>query len=457
MEIVFLVIGLSVGFFAAWFVQCYRLASQKTVPAREAENLKSQIKNLEVENAQREERIRNFESQLSAAQKTLSQAQASENELEVKLAREETERRGSEKRVEEQRKEFEQIKERLKIDFQNLANSILDEKSEKFTKQNKENLDIILKPLGDKIKEFKEKVEKTHEDTRERNIELREQIKNLTELNVQMSEEANNLASALKGESKTMGNWGEHYLEWLLERSGLIKGEEYLIQESLVTEDGRRLQPDIIINLPDNKHLVIDSKVSLSAYDRFCNSKEDDENKNRHLKELVSSLKAHINNLAEKNYQELNQISSPDFVFMFVRIEPAFILAFKNEPDFLVEAFNKRICVVSPATLLFALRTVANIWRLYKQNKNTMEIAKEGGGLYDKFAAFYEQLLRMGECLKRTQECYDDSMSKLKTGTGSLYRRVEKLKKLGARTNKSLSDNGAEETEDLLIECKDTE
>lgn len=457
MEIIFLVIGLSIGFFAAWFLQQYRFASQKTVPAQEAENLKSQIKNLEVENAQKNERIRNLESQLSAAQKTLLQAQVNENELNVKLAREETERHSSEKRIEEQRREFEQIKERLKVDFQNLANSILEEKSEKFTKQNKENLNILLKPLGDKIKEFKEKVEKTHEDTRERNIELREQIKNLTELNVRMSQEANNLTNALKGQSKTMGNWGEYVLEMLLERSGLIKGEEYLIQESFVTADGRRSQPDVTINLPDNKHLVIDSKVSLVAYERFCSSEEDDENKNRHLKEHISSIRAHINNLTQKNYQELYQISSPDFVFMFICIEPALILAFQSEPDLLVEAFDKRICLVSPATLLFNLRTVANIWRLYKQNKNAMEIAKSGGALYDKFVAFYEQLLKLGDCLKRTQECYDDSISKLKTGKGNLVRRVEIIKKLGARTTKSLPDYSSDEADDLVSEYNEND
>lgn len=451
MGIVFLVVGLVVGFFATWFLQQYRFASQKTVPLQEVEVLKAQIKNLELESAQEGERIRNLERQLSLAQDALSEAQAEENDLKVKLAREETERQNSEKRIEEQRQQFEQIKEQLKIDFQNLANSIFDEKSEKFTKQNKENLDILLKPLSDKIKEFQEKVEKTHEDTRERNIELREQIKNLTELNVQMSEEANNLTNALKGQSKTMGNWGEFVLEMLLERSGLIKGEEYLVQESFATEDGRRSQPDIIINLPDNKHLVIDSKVSLVAYERFYSVQEGYEDTSRHLKEHIGSLKNHINNLTQKNYQELYQISSPDFVLMFVPLDAALITALQNEPNLFIEAFDKGVFLVSPATLLFALRTVANIWKREKQNKNAMEIARVSGGLYDKFVMFYEQLLKMGECLKRTQECYDDSISKLKTGKGSLVRRVEIIKKLGARTTKSLSDYGAtdEETEDL--------
>ncbi len=452
MEIIFLLIGLLIGAIGAWVIQQYRFAAQKTLPAHEAEKLKSQINNFELTNVQQVERIKNLENDLTITQQKLSDTKKIEIDLREKLAREETERVNSEKRIEDQRNEFERIKEQLKIDFQNLANSILEEKSEKFTKQNQENLDLLLKPLSERIKEFKEKVEKSHEtDIRDR-IGLHEQIKNLTELNMRMSEEATNLTNALKGQSKTMGNWGELVLETILDHSGLNKGEEYLVQESFKTEEGKRSQPDIIINLPDNKHLVIDSKVSLVTYERYCSTAEHDANRIKFLKEHITSIRTHITSLTQKNYQDLYQISAPDFVMMFVPLDPALIIALQNDPKLFLDAFDKSIFLVSPATLLFALRTIANIWKGEKQNKNALEIAKRGGDLYDKFVNFYEQLLKLGDCIKKTQECYDDSLNKLKTGKGNLIRRVETIKKLGARASKSLPDSALSEAGELLIE-----
>jgi len=452
MEIVFLLIGLVVGGLVAWFVQLYRFAAQKSVPLAEVEALKAQLQHLEVDNAQKDERLRNLESDCMAGRASLAEMQQTAMVLREKLAREETARLGSEKRIAEQRLDFEKNKEQLKADFENLANRILEEKSERFTKQNRENLDTLLKPLNERIKDFKDKVEKTYEsETRDR-IQLREQIKNLTELNIRMSEEANNLTNALKGQSKTMGNWGELVLETLLENSGLIKGEEYLVQESFRTEDGRRSQPDVIINLPDKKHLVIDSKVSLVSYERYCSSDEHDKHRDRHLKEHIGSITAHINSLTQKNYQDLYQISAPDFVLMFVPLDPALILALQNEPQLFMTAFDKGIFLVSPATLLFALRTIANIWKREKQNRHAMEIAKRSGDLYDKFVNFYDQLTKLGDCIRRTQECYDDSLNKLKTGKGNLIRRVEMIKQLGARANKSLPESALEEADELLIE-----
>lgn len=450
MEIVFLVIGLLIGGLIAWLIQSYRFAAKKSVPFEEAEGLKTQLQHLEVENATREERIKNLESDLNSTHKSLSEIQQTEIVLREKLAREETERINSEERIEEQQQEFEKIKEQLKTDFQNLANSILEEKSEKFTKQNKENLDLLLKPFGEKIIEFREKVEKTYETDTSDRIKLREQIKNLTELNVRMSEEATNLTNALKGQSKTMGNWGELVLETLLENSGLIKGEEYLVQESFKTEDGKRSQPDVIINLPDKKHLVIDSKVSLVAYEKYTSSPEHDEKKDKHLKDHITSINNHIKSLSSKSYQDLYQISAPDFVLMFVPLDPALLLALQNNRSLFMDAFDKGVYLVSPATLLFSLRTIAGIWKSEKQNKHAMEIAKRSGDLYDKFVNFYDQLTKLGDYIKKTQECYDDSLNKLRTGKGNLVRRVEVIKQLGARASKSLPPSAFEDEEMLL-------
>lgn len=451
MEAFFVIIGLIVGGISAWFMQRYRFAS-KSVSLERAKEFESQIKSLELEKAQKDERVSNLENDLAETQRTLSDKRKIEIELREKLAREETERTSTEKRIKEQREEFDKVKEQLKTDFQNLANGILEEKTTKFTQQNKENLDSLLKPLGEKITEFKTKVEQTHETQTRDGTALREQIRQLTDLNVKMSEEANNLTNALKGQSKTMGNWGELVLETILENSGLKKGEEYLIRESFSNEDGGRSQPDVIVNLPDKKHLVIDSKVSLVAYERYCSTTDNDPSRESHLKDHISSIKQHINELSAKNYQDLYQITAPDFVMMFVPLDPALIIALQRDKALFIEAFEKGIFLVCPATLLFALRTIATLWKKEKQNANAMEIAKRGGALYDKFVGFYEQLENLGTCIRKTQECYDDSLNKLKTGKGNLIRQVEMIKELGARSSKSLPYDVTEDNDNSLLE-----
>jgi DNA recombination protein RmuC len=450
-EVLLVLTGLVVGGIGIWFIQGYRCSSNTGLSPEQAEELNARIKDLELGDAQKDEQIRHLENDLKVSQKKLSGKQAREIELSNKLTRAETERISSEKRVKEQREEFETVKKQLKIDFQNLANSILEDKSKKFTEYNKDNMDTLLKPLNEKINEFRERLEKNHETQSRDQVQLREQIKNLTTLNVRMSEEANNLTQALKGKNKTMGNWGELVLETLLEHSGLTRDEEYVVQESFKTDDGKRSQPDVVINLPDKKHLVIDSKVSLVDYERWCSS-ENDEDKKPHLKNHVASIKRHINDLSQKNYQDLYHVSSPDFILMFVPLDPALIVALQNEPNLFMEAFDRGVFLVCPATLLFALRTIANLWRREKQNSNAMEIAKRGGDLYDKFVGFYNQLTKLGDCLKKTQDCYEDSISKLKTGKGSLVRRVEIIKELGARTNKSLPDSANDDSSALFIE-----
>jgi DNA recombination protein RmuC len=453
MEVFLIIVGLVVGSVSVWFIQRNRLAS-KSISLEKAEELESKIRSLELEKAQKDEKIKNIEDDLSTTKETLANTQKVETELRERLVREETERSSAEKRIREQREEFDKVKEQLKLDFQNLANSILEEKTKKFTEQNKENLDNLLKPLGEKIKEFKQKVENTHETQTRDSVTLREKIKQLTELNVRMSEEANNLTNALKGQSKTMGNWGELILETILENSGLKKGKEYLIRESFRKGGGGRSQPDVIINLPEKKHLVIDSKVSLVAYERYCSTLENDGNGDVHLKDHIASIRTHINDLSKKNYQDLYQISAPDFVMMFVPLDPALIIALQNERNLFMDAFNKGIFLVCPATLLFALRTVAVLWKREKQNANAMEIARRGGALYDKFVGFYEQLINLGTCIRKTQECYDDSLNKLKTGKGNLIRQVEMIKELGARSSKSLPNEAVEDEVKLSPEVE---
>lgn len=343
-----------------------------------------------------------------------------------------------EKRIEEKTEELEHLQAKFTKDFELVANKILEEKSSKFTLQNQENLDKILKPFQEKIQNFERKVEATQKDTIERNSALREQIKNLTALNEQMSKEANNLTKALKGDSKTQGNWGELVLERVLEKSGLEKDREYFVQQSFTTEEGSRVLPDIVIHLPDNKRMIIDSKVSLSAYERYVNE-EDDLLKDQALKEHIASLRRHIVQLSDKNYQDLYQVESPDFVLLFIPIEPAFAIAINFDNQLYNQAFEKNIVIVTPSTLLATLRTIDSMWNNEKQQQNALEIAMQAGRLYDQFVLLTEDLIKVGNQLRTVQGSYDTTMKKL-TGQGNLIKKVENLKKLGIKQKKHLND-----------------
>lgn len=356
-----------------------------------------------------------------------------------------------EKKLQEQKEELEKIQEKFTKEFENLANKILETKSEKFTKQNKDNLDIILKPLQEKIEKFEKRVEDTHKESIDRHATLRQQIIGLKELNEQMSKEATNLTKALKGDSKLQGNWGELVLERVLEKSGLEKDREYFVQSSFTTDEGGRQMPDVVLNLPDNKKMIVDSKVSLTAYERFVNE-DDEDQKARYLKEHIISLKKHIEQLSNKNYQDIYKIESPDFVLLFVPIEPAFAVAI-NQDNFIYNwAFEKNIVIVTPTTLLATLRTVDSMWTNEKQQQNALEIATQAGRLYDSFVRLSEDLLKVGEQMDRAKGTYSDAMKKLSEGQGNLINRVEKLKQLGAKTskqqNEKLLKRAEEEEED---------
>lgn len=341
-----------------------------------------------------------------------------------------------EERNREQKAEVEKLQEKFTKEFENLANKILDEKSTKFTKQNKESLELILNPLSEKIKTFEKRVEDTHKESIDRHAMLRQQIIGLKELNEQMSKEATNLTKALKGDSKIQGNWGELVLERVLEKSGLEKDREYFMQSSFTTEEGKRVLPDVVLHLPDNKKMIIDSKVSLVAYERFVNE-EDEEHRPVHLKEHVNSLKKHIEQLSAKNYQDIYKIESPDFVLLFVPIEPAFAIAINSDNNLYNWAFEKNIVIVTPSTLLATLRTIDSMWTNEKQQQNAIEIATQAGALYDSFTNLTDELIKVGKQIGTVQGTYETAMKKL-TGRGNLITRVEKLKKLGAKATKHI-------------------
>ena len=336
--------------------------------------------------------------------------------------------------------EVNKLQEKFKNDFEVLANKILEDKSNKFTEQNKENLKTILSPLQEKIKTFEDKVEKTHKESIDYHAALRQQILGLKELNQQMSKDTLNLTKALKGDSKLQGNWGELVLERVLEKSGLEKDREYFIQQSFTNDEGKRVLPDVVIHLPDNKKMIVDSKVSLTAYEQYVN--EDDESlKEQYLKNHVVSLKRHIEQLSEKKYEDIYKIESPDFVLLFIPIEPAFAIALNADDQLYNKAFEKNIVIVTPTTLLATLRTIDSMWNNEKQQRNALEIARQAGALYDKFQGLLSDLIGIGKRIDDSKKEYSNAMNKLFEGRGNLITSVEKLKKMGAKAKKSLPQN----------------
>ena len=386
-----------------------------------------------------QQRLESYDSRLQQEKEEMVNLRSEKEELGQKLTRYQVDMEILQLRNKEQKEEIDKIQEKFTKEFENLANKILDEKSSKFTKQNKENLENILNPLKEKIKTFEDKVEKTHKESIDYHAALRQQIFGLKELNEQMSKEAINLTRALKGDSKMRGNWGELVLERVLEKSGLEKDREYTVQQSFVKQDGSRLLPDVIINLPDGKKMVIDSKVSLTDYERYVNSEEED--RESHLKNHLSSLKRHVEQLSSKKYEDLYEMESPDFVLMFVPIEPAFAIALNNDSTLYNKAFEQNIVIVTPTTLLATLRTIDSMWSNEKQQRNAVEIARQAGALYDKFNGFIEDLTKVGNKMDAAKVEYEDAMKKLYKGHGNLISRVENLKKMGAKAKKSMSDS----------------
>ena len=426
------IVALAIGIFIGKLLFLSKSQSEKVFLEEKLNSLKEQVQITNLE----KESIRNEKETIN-----------------IQLTKKEVDFENLWQRNKEQKEEVEKLQEKFTKEFENLANKILDEKSNKFTEQNKENMKNILTPLQDKIQLFEKKVEDTHKESIDYHAALRQQILGLREMNIQMSKETINLTKALKGDSKMQGNWGELILERVLEKSGLEKDREYFVQQSHINDEGQRVFPDVVINLPDGKKMIVDSKVSLTAYEKYINE-EDDSLKNGYLKEHLNSIKRHVEQLGEKNYHDLYQIESPDFVLLFIPMEPAFALALNEDTSLYSKAFEKNVVIVTPSTLLATLRTIDSMWANQKQQENALEIARQAGALYDKFEGFVADLIKIGKKIDESKLEYQGAMNKLVEGKGNLITSVEKLKKMGAKAKKSLPENiinRAEKDESQLL------
>ncbi len=419
MELVYLIVGIVVGGLLGWLAAQY-LRSGKGSDHQSADlNARLDIlkQNLEEKSREKEEIGRKLEEERSESENLLQ-----------RIATYESEQRHLEQRLSEKQTEMEEGQKKLAIEFENLANRILDEKTKKFTETNKSNLGDILNPLKERIEKFEKKVEESNRDSHSWNKLLQDQISNL-------SKDAENLTQALKGDSKTQGNWGELQLEVILEKAGLQKGVHYDKELNLKSEDGSNQRPDFVINLPDEKCLILDSKVSLTAYTRYLEA-EDESQKAGFLKQHLDSINGHIKSLSEKSYQSLYNINQPDYILMFVANEPALVLALQQDADLYTKALEKNIVLSSSTFLLATLRMISFIWKQDSQNKNAVEIAKKAGLLYDKFVNFSSDLIGIGKKLDDSKEAYSKAMNKLIEGRGNLISKAEELKVLGAKTSK---------------------
>jgi DNA recombination protein RmuC len=420
MELVYLIVGLLVGIVLAFFYFRMKMAQDANQSVQQHPvtlELRSSVEKLQTELGQERRVKEDLMRSLSAAQANLISAADKLKEQEQNVVR---------------------IREEFTKEFENLANRIFDDKSKKVTEQNKSQLDLVLNPLKEKLKDFETKVEKVYNEENKDRINLKAEIRLLSDLNKQLSTEANNLATALKGDNKSQGNWGELILEKILERSGLTEGTEFKTQETSTNSSDERIRPDVVVFLPEGKHLIIDSKVSLIAYNSMI-AAATDEDRERFIKAHCESVRSHVKQLGDKNYHTARGFNSPDFVLLFMPIEAAFATALQADSDLYNLAWDRKIVIVSPTTLLATLRTVSSLWMQEKRNRNAEAIAEEAGKLYDKFQGFTEDLIKVGIDIKRTQDNYSEAMKKLTDGRGNLISKVEKIKDLGANTNKQIN------------------
>ena len=386
------------------------------------------------------QKIAQIEQEIAKKEVQINQIRTEKEAIDKQLTIKEVDFENLWERNKEQKEEINKIQEKFTKEFENLANKILEEKSIKFTEQNKENLKNILTPLNEKIQLFERKVEDSQKENIGLHAALKEQLFNLQNQNLKITKEAENLTKALKGDSKMQGNWGELVLEKVLEKSGLEKDREYFVQQSFITDENTRVQPDIVINLPDGKKMIVDSKVSLTAFEKFINE-EDDVLKTNHLKEHLNSIKRHIDQLSDKNYFEVFRDESPNFVLLFIPMEPAFAVAINEDNSLYSKALERNIVIVTPSTLLATLRTISSMWSNQKQQENALEIAKQAGALYDKFEGFVQDLIKIGKKMDEAKAEYGSAMNKLIDGNGNIIVSIEKLKKMGAKAKKSLPES----------------
>lgn len=430
MEILFLFSGIALGAVVIYFLLKSQTAQAEKLSLTEKSELDKQ-KSLA------EERVFILQEEKIKLENDRQELRLANEEKGQRLARAEEEFRNLREKLQSQKQEMEELQKKFTTEFENIANRILKRNSAEFTETNQKNINDILSPLKEKIHLFEKKVEETYEKGLKDQTDLKAELKKLHDLNLKISDEANNLTKALKGDVKKQGNWGEVILERILERSGLTEGREYEKQESILSEDGKRFQPDIVIHLPENKHIIVDSKVSLVAYERLVNATDDDR-RQAFVKEHLLSLRAHIKGLSEKHYQNSPNFNSPDFVLLFVPIESSFSIAVQEDQELFSTAWDNKVVIVSPSTLLATLRTIASIWKQENQTRNAMEIARQGGALYDKFVGFVEDMDKIGNSIDATRKNYDSAFNKLKDGRGNLIRSAEKLRELGAKAGKEL-------------------
>ncbi|KJD33342.1 DNA polymerase V [Tamlana nanhaiensis] len=444
--IISILISALVGGYIGLTISKLKSKTEKSTLEERNNNLNLQIEDLKTLHAsENEKQNQNFDLKINELKETVTKIEKEREAirrekdfLNTELARRNSEFENLQQQNLKRDKELEQRQEQLRKDFELLANKILEEKSNKFTEQNKENIKNILSPLQEKIKTFEEKVDLTQKESISMHSALKEQLLGLKDLNQQMTKEATNLTRALKGDSKMQGNWGELVLERVLEKSGLEKDREYFVQQSFTRDDNSRVMPDVVLHLPDGKKMIIDSKVSLTDYERLVNA--DDDEKLPFLKAHVNSVKRHVDQLSEKNYQDLYDMESPDFVLMFIPIEPAFAVVVNEDTSIYNKAFEKNIVIVTPSTLLATLRTIDTMWTNEKQQQNAIEIARQAGALYDKFEGLVKDLTGVGKKIDAAKTDYSAAMNKLVEGRGNLITSVEKLKKMGAKAKKALPE-----------------
>jgi len=442
LEAIAAIAGLIVGLIIYHFFNKGRLEQSKKEGRQEVE---TELVQLKERLASRDSEINDFNSKSEKYEERLHQLIDEKGKLREQVVEYETKLQSEQKAAAEKLKNLDDAKDKMKLEFEKLAEQILEKKTDKFGKQNKERLEAILNPLKQQLGDFKKKVEETYEkETRERHS-LKTEISNLQKLNAKMSEEALNLTRALKGDSKSQGAWGEIVLERVLEASGLRKGSEYLTQESFRTEDRKLYRPDVIVKLPDEKDVIIDSKVSLTAYERYS-SEDDSEQRDVFAKEHLDSVKAHINSLSAKSYEELKEIRSLDYVLLFMPVEGAFRLALELDENIFLWAMEKNIMIVGPSSLLVTLRTVSKIWQYENQNRNAQLIAGRAEKLYAKFVLFVEEMEKMGKALENANKHYDTAFNRLSKGSGNLVSMSQQLEKLGVKAKKQLSKELVEES-----------
>ena len=421
----FLLTGIVLGAAGGWFMARLKSAANKQKDS--AGWLIEQEKN------------KSLLSQLEDTKASLATERQKVLELNNHLASTEADYRNLEEKLSERKRELDGIQEKFTAEFKNLANEILEKNSAKFSDLNKNSMSELLNPLKDKILTFEKKVEEAYDKELRDKISLREEVKKLYELNNRISEEANNLTRALKGDTKKQGDWGEVILETVLERSGLTKDREYRKQVITTNAGGDTIKPDYLVLLPDNRHIIIDSKVSLVAYETFVNL-EDEAARPKYLKAHLDSMKNHVKVLSEKNYFSSLEFNSPDFVLMFVPIESSFSVALQSDQELFNYAWERRIVIVSPTTLLATMRTVASMWKMDKQSQHAFQIAEESGKLYDKFKLFMDDMLKVGTQINSTRSTYEDAMKKLVTGRGNLVNQAEKIREMGAKNTRRIDE-----------------